>query len=180
VSVAPPLLADTSSAEETRALAGRVAGLVVAGDLILLGGDLGAGKTTFAQGLARGLGIDELVTSPTFTLLRSYQGPDRMRLLHADVYRLEHLQEIIDLGLPELMEEHAAAVVEWGDLAAPVLLPDHLDIRIEFGPGDEQRTFTLQPVGAKWRSRSRRLAEALGGAAVASPVSPDAGSGTTS
>jgi tRNA threonylcarbamoyladenosine biosynthesis protein TsaE len=155
-----PLVGRSSSPAETRALAARVGELVVASDLILLGGDLGAGKTTFTQGLATALGVTQPVTSPTFTLLRSYQGRE-MQLLHADVYRLDHLHEIIDLGLPELLEEGAAAIVEWGDLAAPVLLPDYLHIQIEFGDGDDDRSFRLRPVGVRWGARRTRLARAL-------------------
>ena len=142
-------------------MAGRIQPLLVAGDIVLLGGDLGAGKTTFTQGLARALGIEEQVTSPTFTLIRSYDGPGRVGLLHADVYRLEHLQEIVDLGLPELVEEGVIAVIEWGDVAAPVLLPDYLDVRIELGEGDDERTIVVWPVGIRWASRLRRLAEVL-------------------
>jgi tRNA threonylcarbamoyladenosine biosynthesis protein TsaE len=151
----------SSSAQQTRALAARIGRLVVAGDVILLGGDLGAGKTTFTQGLAGALGVTDPVTSPTFTLLRSYEGRE-FRLLHADVYRLEHMHEIIDLGLPELLEEGAAAVVEWGDVAAPALLPDYLQIQIEFGDGTDDRTFRLRPVGVRWGARRNGLAEALG------------------
>jgi tRNA threonylcarbamoyladenosine biosynthesis protein TsaE len=148
----PPLQIATGSADATRQVGERVGALVQAGDLVLLGGDLGAGKTTFTQGLARALGVAERVTSPTFTLVHSYEGRG-LRLIHADIYRLEHLQEVIDLGLPELLEEGAAAVVEWGDLAAPALLPDHLNIRMFFGPGDDDRVMELEPVGAHWRSR---------------------------
>jgi tRNA threonylcarbamoyladenosine biosynthesis protein TsaE len=166
-----PLVAQSSSPEQTRALAARVGELVVASDVILLGGDLGAGKTTFTQGLAAALGVTQLVTSPTFTLLRSYEGRD-MQLLHADVYRLEHLHEIIDLGLPELLEEGAAAVVEWGDLAAPVLLPDYLNIQIEFGDGDDDRSFRLRPVGVRWGARRTRLARALCLSPLGEPLPP--------
>jgi tRNA threonylcarbamoyladenosine biosynthesis protein TsaE len=160
-----PLVGQTSSAQETRALAGRVGRLVTAGDVILLGGDLGAGKTTFTQGLAAALGVTEPVTSPTFVLLHSYHGSE-MTLLHADVYRLESMHEIIDLGLPELLEEGAAAVVEWGDLAAPALLPDYLQILIELGQADDERRFWLRPSGAHWGMRWADLAQALGPARV--------------
>jgi tRNA threonylcarbamoyladenosine biosynthesis protein TsaE len=162
VSEAPPLQVPTSSAEETRRLAERLGTLVVAGDLLLLGGELCAGKTTFTQGLARALGVAERVTSPTFTLLHSYEGRD-IQLLHADVYRLDHLQEIIDLGLPELLEEGAAAIVEWGDRAEPVLLAEHLDVRIFFGEGDDDRVLQLEPVGERWRSRLPALVGLVGG-----------------
>jgi tRNA threonylcarbamoyladenosine biosynthesis protein TsaE len=177
VTVVLPFVFGSSSAQETRDLAGRLAPLLVAGDLILLGGDLGAGKTTFTQGLARGLGIDEQVTSPSFTLVQSYQGGGRLPLLHADVYRLEHLQEIIDLGLPELLDEGAAAVVEWGDLAAPVLLPDYLGIRIEFGQTDEQRSVQFQPVGGRWGARRNALIAAAAASlgSIGSSMSPGQG-----
>jgi tRNA threonylcarbamoyladenosine biosynthesis protein TsaE len=152
VSAVQPLQIATGSAAATGQMGERIGALVEAGDLILLGGELGAGKTTLAQGLARALGVAERVTSPTFTLVHSYEGRG-LRLLHADIYRLEHLQEVIDLGLPELLEEGAAAVVEWGDLAAPVLLPDHLNIRMFFGPGDNDRVLDMEPVGEHWRGR---------------------------
>jgi tRNA threonylcarbamoyladenosine biosynthesis protein TsaE len=152
-----PVRVASSSVDETRALAARLAPLLVAGDVILLGGDLGAGKTAFTQGLAAALGIRERVTSPTFTLVRAYDAA-RFRLLHADVYRLEHLQEIIDLGLPELVEEGAVAVIEWGDHAAPVLLPDYLSIHLELGPGDDDRVIEMRSVGSGWRDRLAELA----------------------
>ena len=119
----------------------------------MLGGDLGAGKTAFVQGLARAMGITEPVTSPTFTLVRTYDGP--LRLVHADVYRLDHLQEVIDLGLPELLDDAAVAVIEWGEMAAPVLPRDYLEIRMDFGEGDDDRVLTLTPVGARWTAPSR-------------------------
>jgi tRNA threonylcarbamoyladenosine biosynthesis protein TsaE len=150
--LARPLRIATSSAEETRTLAARVAGLLAVGDVILLGGDLGAGKTTFTQGLAAAVGVRAPVTSPTFTLVRSYDA-GVFQLLHADVYRLEHLQEVIDLGLPELLEEGAVAVIEWGDHAAPALLPDYLHVGFEFGPGDEDRVVELRAVGDRWAAR---------------------------
>jgi tRNA threonylcarbamoyladenosine biosynthesis protein TsaE len=103
------LILATTGADQTRSLARAMAHLCVPGDIVLLAGDLGAGKTTFAQGFGAGLGIDEVITSPTFTLVRQYPveratGPDGARagirtLLHADVYRLDHLAEIADLGL---------------------------------------------------------------------------------
>lgn len=140
----------TSSAGETRDMAGAVAGLVRAGDVVLLIGDLGTGKTTFAQGFGRGLGVTEPITSPTFVLVRSYKG--RLDLLHADVYRLDRLQEVIDLGLPELLDEGGVALVEWGDVAAPALAPDFLEVCIHHAGGDE-RSIELHPVGRSWLER---------------------------
>jgi tRNA threonylcarbamoyladenosine biosynthesis protein TsaE len=161
VTSAAPVRVTSSGPDDTRAAATRLGPLLVSGDLILLGGDLGAGKTTFTQGVARGLGIDEPVTSPTFTLLRSYPGRKGLRLLHADVYRLDHLQEIVDIGLPELLDEGAVAVVEWGDVVAPVLLPEYLHVRIAFGEGDDERILIMQPVGPRWCARLRSLHEAF-------------------
>jgi tRNA threonylcarbamoyladenosine biosynthesis protein TsaE len=154
------LLAATKSPEGTRELATALAALVQPRDTILLAGDLGAGKTTFTQGFGRALGIDEPITSPTFTLLRHY--PDaNPPLLHADVYRIEHLQEVIDLGLSELVDEGAVALVEWGDVAASVLAPDFLEIRIEFGVDDEERHFRLRTVGTRWSARVPALRDAV-------------------
>jgi tRNA threonylcarbamoyladenosine biosynthesis protein TsaE len=134
----------TIDVEGTRALAGAVASLCVPGDIVLLAGDLGAGKTAFAQGFGAALGVDEPITSPTFALLRQYpcdHGAIRT-LLHADVYRLDHLQEIVDLGLGELVEDGAVAVVEWGDVAEPVLGSGSLTVHIVADP------VGADPVGA--------------------------------
>lgn len=115
------LRAHTSSPEETRRLASRLATAARRGDVIVLQGSLGAGKTTFAQGFARGLGVEGPVTSPTFTLVRQY--PCALgQLVHVDVYRLEHLAEVADLGLADLVED-GVALVEWGDVARPALGP---------------------------------------------------------
>ena len=148
----------TSSPAETQAIAGALASLVRPGDVILLSGDLGAGKTTFTQGFARALGVTEPVTSPTFTLLNEYRG--RLRVLHADVYRLETLQEVIDLGIGELVEEESVALVEWGEAAAPAL-PGHLTITIEHGDGDDDRIMTLAPSGASWAERVEAMEAAI-------------------
>lgn len=167
MNVAPPLMAHSASSDDTRALGARLAGLVQSGDVLLLGGDLGAGKTTFTQGLASGLGVTEQVTSPTFTLLRTYYG-GRVPLVHADLYRLEQIHEILDLGLPEMLDDGAAAAIEWGESAARVLLPDYLHIRIEFGDHEEGRTVRLRPVGARWTARQSALAQVVAAGASAS------------
>jgi len=154
----------TSSADATRELAGAIAGLARGGDVVLLAGELGAGKTCFTQGFGKALGIDEPITSPTFTLLRPYDG--RLRLLHADVYRLEHLQEILDLGIAELVDDDAVAVIEWGDMAEPVLPADFLEIRITYddaddGDAEEVRRFAFRAVGASWGNRVAALQRSL-------------------
>ena len=157
----PVVVVRSSGPAGTQAVAAVLAERLRAGDAVLLGGDLGAGKTTFTQGLARGLGVADVVTSPTFTLVRDYPTTAGFRLLHADVYRLEQLQEILDLGLPEQLEEGACAVIEWGERAALALAPDYLSVVLAYGEGDRERSLTLRPVGANWTARFAGLAEAL-------------------
>jgi tRNA threonylcarbamoyladenosine biosynthesis protein TsaE len=152
------------SAKDTQAIAAEVARLAAAGDLIVLGGDLGAGKTTFTQGFGAALGVDEPITSPTFVLMRTYEGSG-LPIVHMDVYRLEHLQEAVDLGLAEILDDGAVALVEWGDLVAAVLPADFLEIIIEQvdtdGTSDDDRRLRIRPVGTRWHARMRALADAL-------------------
>jgi tRNA threonylcarbamoyladenosine biosynthesis protein TsaE len=130
-----PLLAYAPDALAMGRLGGAVAEVLCAGDTVLLGGDLGAGKTTFTKGLAAALGAAGPVTSPTFVLVHSYPTVLGWDLLHADVWRLEQLQEVVDLAIPELLEDGAAAVVEWGQRAAPALGTDYLHVEIDFEDG---------------------------------------------
>jgi tRNA threonylcarbamoyladenosine biosynthesis protein TsaE len=155
------LLARTDSADATRALGAALAELAEPDDLLLLAGELGAGKTAFAQGFGRGLGIEERITSPTFTLAHEYEG-GRLLLHHIDVYRLEQLEEVLDVGLPELLDDGGVTLVEWGDVIVPALPPDYLEIRLSFGEGDDERTLELAPTGSRWTARTRLLADAVG------------------
>jgi tRNA threonylcarbamoyladenosine biosynthesis protein TsaE len=160
---APSLVeASTGSPDETRRLAAAVASVCRPGDVLLLCGDLGAGKTVFAQGFARGLGVTEPVTSPTFILVRPYPVPGRgqvRRLVHADLYRLDTLHEVEDLGIEELLDVGAVALIEWGDAAGPALSTDALTVRLT--PGDalgsegdgEDRTLSLAGTGRTWEER---------------------------
>jgi tRNA threonylcarbamoyladenosine biosynthesis protein TsaE len=174
VIVSPPaaIVATTTGPEETRSLAAAIARLCEPGDVLLLAGDLGSGKTTFAQGFGRGLGVTEPITSPTFALVRQYpigdsgdvgRGTALKTLLHADVYRLDHLAEIADLGLGELVEEGSVALVEWGDMAEPVLGPGSLSLRLDAGPGeaDDRRAVTIVWSGPRWADRWERLSEVV-------------------
>jgi tRNA threonylcarbamoyladenosine biosynthesis protein TsaE len=154
-----PIAAMTVSAAETRDLAAEIASLVEASDIILLAGDLGSGKTVWVQGFARGLGVVDQVTSPTFTLIRPYAGKG-LQLLHVDVYRLESLREVVDLGLIEQLDARAVACIEWGDLAEPALPADFLEVRLTHGDADDQRSIELRPVGARWHRRADALSRA--------------------
>lgn len=154
------LRARTSSPDQTRDLAGAVAALAEGGDIFVLAGDLGTGKTMWVKGFAAALGVTEAVTSPTFTLVRPYEGA-HLRLLHADVYRLDFLSEVVDLGLVEQLDDRAVACIEWGDLAEPALPADFLEIRLEPGHGDDDRELTLRPVGPRWHARAAQLEQAV-------------------
>ena len=153
------LVARTSSASETRALAGALAALAVPGDLLLLTGDLAAGKTTFTQGFGAALGVTEPITSPTFTLHHRYEG--RVVLNHLDVYRIDQLDEVADLALDELVDGDAVTVIEWGDVILPELPPDHLEVHLTLGEGDDDRLVELTVTGPRWAPRRRVLEEAL-------------------
>jgi tRNA threonylcarbamoyladenosine biosynthesis protein TsaE len=159
-----PIEVETTSPEQARSLGERLATILRAGDLVILSGDLGAGKTTFTQGFGAALGVDEPITSPTFVLMRTYEGT-RLPIVHMDVYRLEHLQEAVDLGLAEILDDGAVALVEWGDLVAAVLPADFLEIAIEQVDGDDtsddDRVLRIRPVGSRWHARMRGLADAL-------------------
>jgi tRNA threonylcarbamoyladenosine biosynthesis protein TsaE len=152
------------------ALAGALAPALRAGDVVLLAGDLGTGKTTFTKGLAEVLGVTEPVTSPTFTLVRTYPtirsveepaDPSIVRnLVHVDVFRLDRLQEVVDLAIGEMLEEGAVAVVEWGDLAAPVLGRDALVVNLSHGSTPDERSVSVVVTGP-WESRRDELGERL-------------------
>ncbi len=135
---------ESRSAAETEAFGRRVAGLCEAGDLLALTGDLGAGKSCFTRGLARGLGIEGPVTSPTFVLMNRYEG--RLRLAHLDLYRLD-APDLASLGCFELREDHVL-VVEWADKARAAELGDALRIRFEV-TGEESRRLMVEALGAR-------------------------------
>jgi tRNA threonylcarbamoyladenosine biosynthesis protein TsaE len=155
-----PARARTASVGETQALAAALAGLCRPGDLLVLAGEMGAGKTAFAQGFARGLGITEQVTSPTFTIVREYAGPE-LALHHLDVYRLDQLREVVELGLHEMLDEDAVMLVEWGDAVLPALGDQYLEVRISFGDADDDRHLELNPRGTSWAARHRVVGEAV-------------------
>jgi len=154
------VLATTKSVDETRDLAAGVSTLARPGDVLVLAGDLGAGKTAFVQGFGRGLGVTDRITSPTFTLVHVYDG-GRLPIHHLDVYRLGQLSEALDLGLAEMLDEGGVVVVEWGDAISPVLPHDLLEIRLTFGAGDDDRVLAFRPVGRRWTARQELLESAL-------------------
>jgi tRNA threonylcarbamoyladenosine biosynthesis protein TsaE len=141
--------------EDTVAVGDAVASLLREGDAVALTGELGAGKTTFVRGAARALGFDGPVASPTFTLVREYQG--RVRIYHVDVYRLERLQDVLDLGLDEMVAEGGVVLVEWGDAVEGLLPDDHLLVEITLIGAEEARRIVVTGVGPSWATRWERL-----------------------
>lgn len=151
--------------EDTRAIGAALAQLLQPGDAVALTGELGAGKTTFVQGVARGLGVTGTVGSPTFTLVREYHG--RLTVQHADVYRLDRVQDVLDLGFEEMTDD-AVLIVEWGDAVEGLLPAEHLSIELTVPGEDERRRLVLTGAGRSWATRWERLEQALerwGGAA---------------
>jgi len=145
------------TAADTRAVGVRLAGLVRAGDLIVLGGGLGAGKTTLTQGIGAGLGVRGEVTSPTFVIARVHRsrtgGPD---LVHVDAYRLDGRVELDDLDL-DADVDHSVTVVEWGEGMAEPLAESFLRVRLERpDPAAEDRAVRVQPVGPRWAAAEVR------------------------
>lgn len=146
----------TRSAEETRAFAGAVGGLLRPGDVVSVVGDLGAGKTVFARGVAGALGITDPVVSPSFTIVREYEG--RVPLVHVDVYRIDTIQELHDLGFEEVVRDDAVTLVEWGDVIDGMLPGERLDVRLAAGDGDDERVVEIEGLGRSWRARVAELA----------------------
>lgn len=143
------------SVEETQQLAQSFGALVQPGDVLTLTGDLGAGKTTFTQGLARGLGIDEPVSSPTFTIIKEYDS-GRIPLYHMDIYRLGEQAAAEDLGYDDYFYGEGVSVVEWADFLDDLLPEDLIRLTIIKGDGDE-RTLTLAGTGPRAEQRLKEL-----------------------
>ena len=146
----------TRSAEETRELGCRLGELAQPGDVLLLVGDLGSGKTCLTQGIARGLGITAPVNSPTFVLVNEHQG--RLRLYHADLYRIDSDLEAIDLGIEEDMMGQGVTVVEWAERAPSLWPPEALVVRLDWVDSATRR-LTLEPRGGSWGPRLAKLIE---------------------
>ena len=146
----------TRSTDETLALAGMVGELLRPGDVVSLAGDLGTGKTVFARGVARALGVEDPVVSPTFTIVREYEG--RVPVVHVDVYRIDTFQELHDLGFEEVLRDDAVTLVEWGDVIDGMLPGDRLDVRLAAGAGDDERVIEIEGHGRSWRARAAELA----------------------
>jgi tRNA threonylcarbamoyladenosine biosynthesis protein TsaE len=150
---------DAPTAEDTRAIGAALAEMLEAGDAVALTGELGAGKTTFVQGVARGLGFAGQVVSPTFTLVREYRA--RLTVHHVDVYRLDRVQDVLDLGFEEMADDQGVLFVEWGDAVEGLLPPDHLSVELTVPGEGEARALVVTGAGVTWAARWGQLQEAL-------------------
>ena len=150
---------ETTTAERTRDVGAVLANLLQPRDTVLLTGDLGAGKTTLVQGMGRGLGVEDHVASPTFTLVKEYAG--RLDIAHVDVYRLERVQDVVDLGLDELGGPDRVLLVEWGDAVQDLLPEDRLRVELTTGSDGDGRRIVITSQGRSWALRWERLEQAL-------------------
>ena len=151
----------SDSRAATEMLGETLAPLLRAGDVLVLSGDLGAGKTQLTKGIGHGLGVAEPVTSPTFNLLLVHEG--RLPLYHFDLYRLEHADQLEDLDYWGTLEADGVSVVEWGDRFAEALPIDGVIVRVCI-TGDESREIVLEPLGARGAELVAAWATAAGGA----------------
>jgi tRNA threonylcarbamoyladenosine biosynthesis protein TsaE len=132
--------------EETRGLGERLGRVLKRGDIVLLSGELGTGKTCLAQGIARGLGVRQTVSSPSFVLMNDYAGRETM--FHVDLYRLASVEELDDLGLWDYAER-GVLVIEWPERGAELLPGDGLTIELEYGEDERAREIRFVPRGPR-------------------------------
>jgi len=135
------------SPEQTQQLGARIGELTLPGDILLLIGALGTGKTCLTQGIAWGLGIKEYAVSPSFVVIRELYG--RLPLYHIDLYRLDHIEEIVELGLDDYLYGSGVCVVEWAEKGLSVLPAEHLLIQISY-LSDSERSLQLKPSGKRY------------------------------
>ena len=147
----------SQSPEETQRLGEELGRFAQPGDLFLLVGSLGTGKTCLTQGIAWGLGIEGYATSPSFVVINQYRG--RLPLYHIDLYRLDRIEEVIDLGLDDYLYGEGVSVVEWAEKAIAVLPKEHLLIQMSF-LSDTSRSITLKPSGPRYVAMLPKLKQA--------------------
>ncbi|MCK5577313.1 MAG: tRNA (adenosine(37)-N6)-threonylcarbamoyltransferase complex ATPase subunit type 1 TsaE [Dehalococcoidales bacterium] len=145
---------------ETQQLGMRIGKLALPGDILLLMGTLGAGKTCLAQGIARGLGISEYTPSPSFVLIREFYG--RLPLYHIDLYRLDRIEEIADLGLDDYLYGSGVCVIEWAEKGLGLMPREHLVVRIDL-LGENERRLQFEPQGRHYREIASKLMKGRGG-----------------
>lgn len=154
----PFLTVRTKNTEETLELGRLFAQNMRPGDVVTLCGEMGTGKTVFVQGVAEGLQCTQRATSPSFVLIKTYEG--RLPVAHADLYRCDTTCEVQDLGLEAMFEPPWVALIEWGERAGSVIPPDSLEVAFEFADEEDVRIVQFRSV-ANWVGRMRELEDAL-------------------
>ncbi|MDQ3700360.1 MAG: tRNA (adenosine(37)-N6)-threonylcarbamoyltransferase complex ATPase subunit type 1 TsaE [Chloroflexota bacterium] len=154
-----PLDVVSQGPDETRRVGALLGALLAAGDVLLLEGQLGAGKTVFAQGVAAGLDVSDAVTSPTFTLIHEHAG--RVPLYHVDLYRIEGDVDAVALGLEDYLRGDGVAVVEWAGRAAQLMPAERLQITLVPGDGANHRIIRISGAGARWQGLRAALVPLL-------------------
>ncbi len=135
----------THSRRETEELGALLAEKLTPGRVVAFTGSLGAGKTAFISGMARGLGIEDRVTSPTFTIVNEYEG-GRLPLFHFDMYRLGSAEELFDIGWEDYLDRGGVCAVEWSENVADAIEPDAVRVDIRRGEGDDERAICIEGV----------------------------------
>ena len=144
-----PLVLRSHSARETARIGSALGQYAEAGDVFLLSGELGAGKTCLTQGVAKGLGVDGYVRSPTFVLVSVHQG--RLPLYHIDIYRLDEVAEVVDLGLEEYLAGNGVSVIEWASKALEVFPQPYMLVTLTY-EGENERLIQLEAMGERYES----------------------------
>lgn len=144
-----------SNLKETEEFGFRLGSLLKSGDILCLNGDLGAGKTTMTKSIGLGLGVDEYITSPTFTLINEYKG--KIPVYHFDVYRLENVHELYDLGFDEYFYGKGVCIIEWADKIDKMIPKERIVIDIEKGNDDDERTLHISGFGQSYDELIKEL-----------------------
>ena len=148
----------SSSPEETFRLGRAIGAMAEPGDVILLSGPLGAGKTCLAQGIAKGIGVEESPSSPSYVLVREFKG--RMPFYHMDLYRLE-FEEIAELGIEDYLSGKGVCVIEWAEKAGPLMPKERLSVNLSYR-GELERGLEVIPEGGRYELISQRISEVIG------------------
>lgn len=141
--------------KETEDFGKRLGSILKPGDIISLMGDLGAGKTTLTKSIGKGLGVEDYITSPTFTLINEYKG--RLSLYHFDVYRLEGPMDLYDLGFEEYIYSNGVSIIEWGDKIEGILPKERINIKMEKGVELDERIINLYGEGERFKQLIKEL-----------------------
>jgi len=140
----------SNSPEDTFTIGEKIGKLLDKGNVICLSGDLGVGKTMFVKGIAKGLGVEDYITSPTFTIVNEHEG--KYILYHFDVYRVNDSEELAEIGFDEYIYSDGVSVIEWAELIMPILPKERLFIEIkkDYSKGEDYREIILEPTGIKY------------------------------